>query len=83
MQAGLGRHRRRRNGSESARSDSHHVQPPGPRFGGDSAFAAMSSSPGASLEVDRDGVAVITIRNPPVNALADEGERCFASQAAE
>jgi hypothetical protein len=30
--------------------------------------------PGTSLEVDASGVAIITLRNPPVNALHPKGE---------
>ena len=37
---------------------------------------AASGGPTATMEVGHDGVAVITLQNPPVNALHPNGERC-------
>lgn len=35
----------------------------------------MSSGPTAQYRVDSDGVAIITLTNPPVNALHPAGEK--------
>lgn len=35
------------------------------------------TTPGTSLEIDSDGIAVITLKNPPVNALHPKGTLGF------